>query len=95
VDGADSAKGYQYASAASTDGAPDSFRGVIQMGSTMIVVDVQGAASPEAAQAAVSDLLAAQVACSGGTCELPELDLGSSATPRRWRERSASSAPPS
>jgi hypothetical protein len=77
VDGADSAKGYQYASPGSADGAVDSFRGVIQIGSTMVVVDVQAAASPETAQAAASELLAAQVACSGGTCELPELDLGS------------------
>jgi hypothetical protein len=77
VDGADSAKGYQYASPGSPDGAVDSFRGVIQIGSTMVVVDVQAAASPETAQAAASELLAAQVACSGGTCELPELDLGS------------------
>jgi hypothetical protein len=76
VDGADSARGYQYASPGSTDGVVDSFRGVIQIGTTMVVVDVQGAASVEVAQTAVSDLLAAQVACSGGTCQVPEVNLG-------------------
>lgn len=75
VDGADSAKGYQYASPSSADGAVDSFRGVIQVGSTMYVVDVQGAASVDVAQTAVSDLLAAQVACASGTCQLPEVNL--------------------
>jgi hypothetical protein len=77
VDGADAAKGYQYASPGSADGTVDSFRGVIQVGSTMVVVDVQGAASVDTAQAAVSDLLAAQVACGGGTCQLPDINLGS------------------
>jgi hypothetical protein len=76
VDGADSAMGFQYASPGSADGAVDSFRGVIQVGTTMVVVDVQGASSPEQAQTAVTSLLTAQIACSGGTCQLPEIDLG-------------------
>jgi hypothetical protein len=77
VDGADAVKGYQYASAAAADGTLDSFRGVMQLGTTVVVLDVQGAASIDAAQAAVTDLLAAQVACSGGTCQLPDVNLGS------------------
>jgi hypothetical protein len=77
VEGTDSVRGYQYASQTSTDGAVDSFRGVAQVGASMIVVDVQGAASPEAAQAAVSELIAAQVTCAGGgECQAPEVDLG-------------------
>jgi hypothetical protein len=77
VDGADAVKGYQYASAAAADGTLDSFRGVMQLGTTVVVLDVQGAASIDAAQAAVTDLLAAQVACSDGTCQLPDVNLGS------------------
>ena len=76
IEGADAVEGYQYVSLNSADGAVDSFRGVMQVGSTMVVVDVQGAASVEVAQAAVTNMLTAQVACSGGTCELPEVDLG-------------------
>ena len=76
VDGADMVRGYQYVSPGSSDGTVDSFRGVMLVGSTMIVVDVQRATSVDVAQAAVTDLLAAQVACSGGTCQLPEVNLG-------------------
>lgn len=76
VDGAGSAKGYQYTSAASADGTPDSFRGVIQIASTVVVVDVQGAPSVDVAQAAVSSLLSGQMACTADSCSLPEIDLG-------------------
>ena len=76
VEGADMVRGYQYVSPGSSDGTVDSFRGVMLVGSTVIVVDVQRATSVDVAQAAVTDLLAAQVACSGGTCQLPEVNLG-------------------
>lgn len=76
VEGADAVRGYQYASPGAAEGAVDSFRGVMLIGTTVYVVDIQGAASVDAAQVAVTDLLAAQVACTGGTCELPEVNLG-------------------
>ncbi len=76
IEGADAVRGYQYASPGAADGTVDSFRGVMLIGTTVIVVDVQGAASVDVAQAAVTDLLTAQVACGGGTCELPEVNLG-------------------
>jgi hypothetical protein len=76
VGGADAARGYQYASPGAAEGTVDSFRGVMLIGTTVFVVDIQGAASVEMAQAAVTDLLAAQVACTGGTCALPEVNLG-------------------
>ncbi len=77
VEGTDSARGFQYASTASADGTPDSFRGVAQVGTQVIVIDVQGASSVDAAQQAGSDLLTAEVACLGGTCQLPDVTLGS------------------
>lgn len=76
IEGADAVRGYQYVSPGSPDGAVDSFRGVMLVGSTVIVVDVQRAASVEVAQTAVTNLLTAQVACTGGTCQLPEVTLG-------------------
>jgi hypothetical protein len=76
IDGADAVRGYQYVSPISTDGAVDSFRGVMLVGTTVIVVDVQRAPSVDVAQAAVTDLLTAQVACGGGDCQLPEVNLG-------------------
>jgi hypothetical protein len=77
VDGTEVARGFQYASGAAADGAPDSFRGVAQVGTQVIVIDVQGATSIDLAQQAVSDLMAAEVACLGGSCQLPDLALGS------------------
>jgi hypothetical protein len=76
INGAESARGFQYASASSVDGSPDSFRGVIQIGTTVVVVDVQGATSLEPAFTTVTALLDAQVRCAAGDCTLPEISLG-------------------
>jgi hypothetical protein len=76
VEGAGTVRGFQYAGPAAADGTLDSFRGVMQVDATVVVIDVQGAASVEAAQGAVTDLLTAQVACGGGSCQLPEVSLG-------------------
>lgn len=74
VEGADSARAFQYSGPGSE--SPDSVRIVAQVGVQVAVVDVEGAASVEEAQAAAGQLANAQVACMGGTCELPDVSLG-------------------
>ncbi|HYH12435.1 MAG TPA: hypothetical protein VD789_08795, partial [Thermomicrobiales bacterium] len=77
VEGVDNVRAFQYASPlGSSDGSPDSFRGVAQVGERVIVIDIQGAGSIESAQSSVSALIAAQAGCSAESCELPQVDLG-------------------
>jgi hypothetical protein len=77
VDGVDTVRAFQYASPlGSTDGNPDSFRSVAQIGEQVIVIDVQGAGSVDDAQGTVTSLLTAQLQCSPGACELPEINIG-------------------
>lgn len=74
VDGADAAGGYQFTSQATGATDADSFRAVAISGSTLIVIDVQGAANVEVAQTAATALLTAQLGCIGQTtCAVPEL----------------------
>lgn len=77
VDGVDTVRAFQYASPlGSTDGNPDSFRSVAQIGEQVIVIDVQGAGSVDDAQGTVTSLLTAQLQCSPDACELPEINIG-------------------
>lgn len=77
VEGVESVRAFRYAGPAAASDAPDSFRVVAQTGTTVIVIDVQGAPTAEAAEAAATTLLQAQVACGGGgECQAPSLDLG-------------------
>lgn len=74
VEGADLVRAFAYTSVGAD--APDSVRVVAQVGAQVTVVDVQGAASVEAARDAAESLATAQVACMGGSCALPEISLG-------------------
>lgn len=77
VDGTDGVRGYSFVSPATADATEaNSFRAVAQSGDQVIVVDVQGAASVDEAQAAVTELLTAQLACGDGDCAVPDVGLG-------------------
>lgn len=74
VEGATAAAGFQFASQATGAESADSFRAVAVVGTTLIVIDVQGAADATVAQSAAESLIAAQVGCIGQTeCAVPEL----------------------
>lgn len=73
VDGASGVAAFSFSSAAVTGSGIDSFRIVYANGNTLTVIDVQGAANLDAAQAAATELATAQIACSGDAskCAVP------------------------
>jgi hypothetical protein len=75
VDGADEAVGFRFSSPATETTEQDSFRVLLAVGDRMLAVDVQGAESVDAAQAAALDLAEQQIACleADGLCETVDL----------------------
>lgn len=74
IEGADALAAFRFSSQATGATEADSFRIVSVAGTTLVVIDVQGAPGADIAQAAASQLVAAQIACLGQTtCAVPEL----------------------
>lgn len=74
LDGADAVKAYRYSSANAEGDTLDSYRLIFATGSSLSVVDVQGAGSDASAADVASQLAAAQLDCqTGSTCEAPKL----------------------
>lgn len=74
IEGAGQAVAYRFPSPAIGSTESDSFRVIFTAGTNVIVVDVQGAPTPEVAQQVARDLSNAQVACVGqSTCAAPTL----------------------
>lgn len=74
VEGADAVAAFSFASAATGATEADSFRIVTVAGTTLVVVDVQGAPSVDVAQSAATQLVTAQLACIGQSeCAAPSL----------------------
>lgn len=72
VEGADSTVAYRYTSRDGSIADQESYRIVFSQGDKVTVVDVQGAADSETAEAAANAIAQSQVACQGeGTCEVP------------------------
>lgn len=77
VEGANAVRGFQYTSPATPDAqGPNSFRAVAQVENSVIIIDVQDAASVDEARTAVTELLVAQLNCSAEACEAPALTIG-------------------
>lgn len=76
VEGAESAAAFRYSNPLSEPEEQDSYRLLFSVGSTLGVVDVQGAATVEVAEQTATALAQAQAACladDAATCELPDL----------------------
>lgn len=72
VDGADSTAAYRYTSRDGSIADQESYRIIFSQGDKVTVVDVQGAADSETAEAAANAIASSQMACQGeGTCEVP------------------------
>lgn len=72
VEGADSAVAFRYTSREGSIADQESYRVIFSQGETVTVVDVQGAADSETAEAAANAIASSQSACqTGGTCERP------------------------
>jgi len=74
IEGADAVAASSFPSQATGAGEADSVRVVTVSGSTLVVIDVQGAPSVEVAQAAAETFAGAQLSCLGqDTCTAPEI----------------------
>lgn len=72
VEGADSTVAYRYTSRDGSIADQESYRIIFSQGDKVTVVDVQGAADSETAEAAANAIAQSQIACQGeGTCEVP------------------------
>ncbi|HWV24814.1 MAG TPA: hypothetical protein VNZ58_11540 [Thermomicrobiales bacterium] len=74
VDGADSVAAYTYSSSSDERDAMNSYRVIFSVDTDLVVIDVQGAPSSDAAKTVATDLAKAQLGCAtGGACEVPDL----------------------
>jgi hypothetical protein len=74
IAGVDTLAAFRFPSLATGASNVDSFRIVAVSGSTLVVIDVQGAATAEVAQETAIQLATSQIACLGeASCAAPEL----------------------
>ncbi|HEV2073459.1 MAG TPA: hypothetical protein VGR29_07425 [Thermomicrobiales bacterium] len=77
LEGADAVQAYRYSSENAEGDALDSYRLVFSTGTSLSVIDVQGAGSDIAAAETATQLALAQIACqTGSTCETPNVSAG-------------------
>lgn len=74
LDGSDNVVAYRYTSRAGQIGDQESYRVIYSIGTTVTVVDVQGAPDKEAAEAAANTLTRSQLKCqTEGVCDVPSV----------------------
>jgi hypothetical protein len=77
LEGADAVQAYEYSSGNAEGNALDSYRVVFSTGTSLSVIDVQGAGSDVVAGETATRLASAQLACqTGSTCETPDISAG-------------------
>ena len=77
LEGADAVQAFRYSSGNAEGNTLDSYRVVFSTGTSLSVIDVQGADSETAAAEAATGLASAQLACQmGSTCQTPDISAG-------------------